>query len=130
MNKTALITGASGGIGLDLAKLAAADGYDLALVARSENKLKDIQKDLQKQFNIKVDVLPLDLSEASTAGEIFDELKDRNISILINNAGFGDFDFFADAQWKKVGQHDQGQYHGPDRTDPFVFTGNDRTESW
>jgi uncharacterized protein len=102
MNKTALITGASGGIGLDLARLAAADGYDLALVARSENKLKDIQKDLQKQFNIKVDVLPLDLSEASSASEIFDELKDRNVSILINNAGFGDYDFFADANWKKL----------------------------
>ena len=102
MGKTALITGASGGIGLELARLAAADHYNLALIARSENKLKEIQKEFQEEYDIQVDVLPFDLAETDTAAEIFEELQDRDIEILINNAGFGDHDDFADAKWSKI----------------------------
>lgn len=103
---TALITGASSGIGLELAKLFAADGHHLVLVARSEGKLQELANTLQQQYQVRVHVLAKDLSDYRTAQAIFDWCNDSGISIdyLVNNAGFGDFGFFATSDWAKQEQ--------------------------
>jgi uncharacterized protein len=87
----ALITGASNGIGLDLAKLFAQDGYNLVLVARSYDKLKTIADELEKDHQIQVKCCSKDLSVSSSPDEIFQSLKSEmiKIEVLVNNAGFG-----------------------------------------
>jgi short-subunit dehydrogenase len=89
MSQWVLLTGASSGIGLELAKLFAADGYHLALVARNEARLRSLALDLQAKHGIQTQVLPCDLSSASAAEEIQDGLRQTPVSILVNNAGFG-----------------------------------------
>jgi len=96
--KTALITGASGGLGLEFSKIYAQNGYDLVLVARNEAKLYQIKKDLETDNNIKVFVFAQDLSKQDAAFEVFNYTQENNlrIDILVNNAGFGDFGTFAE----------------------------------
>lgn len=103
MSKTALITGASNGIGYELAKIHAEKGGDLVLVARSKGKLDELKKELEEKYNIQVLTIGKDLSITGAPGEVYDELKQNNISVdyLINNAGLGDFGFFAESDWKK-----------------------------
>ncbi len=97
---TALITGASGGIGLELAKLFARDGHDLALVARSHDKLKVIADGLEKTYGIQVKYCAKDLAVSSTPDEIFQSIKSEmiEIDVLVNNAGFGWLGEFADME--------------------------------
>ncbi len=89
--ETALITGASSGIGMGLAKLFAADGTDLVLVARREDRLNKLAQELKSEHGIEVHVLPKDLSKKSAPKEIFTHLNKEKIQIdvLVNNAGFG-----------------------------------------
>ncbi|MGJ3249389.1 MAG: SDR family NAD(P)-dependent oxidoreductase [Elainellaceae cyanobacterium] len=96
--KTALITGASSGIGAAFASELAGRGVDLVLVARSGDRLEAIASDLQDRFNIRVDVLSKDLSQPDAASEIFDATQQWGLTIdlLINNAGFGDYGPFSD----------------------------------
>ncbi len=103
MNKTALITGASSGIGLELAKIHAAKGDNLVLVARSKNKLDDCKLELEKTHKITVYTVEKDLSVPDSAQEVYDEIKTQNIQIdyLINNAGFGVFGMFFENDWSK-----------------------------
>jgi uncharacterized protein len=103
MNKTALITGASNGIGLELAKVHAEKGDNLVLVARNKSKLDELKKEIEESYNIKVFIIGKDLSFPDSAKEVFDEVKQKNISIdyLINNAGFGDYGLFAECDWNK-----------------------------
>ena len=91
MGNTALITGASGGIGEQLARYHAARGGDLVLVARSEDKLKDLQAELQNSHKIKVMVIAADLAQPESAAQIFSATEESGLQIdmLINNAGFG-----------------------------------------
>lgn len=100
---TALITGASNGIGLELAKIHASKGDNLVLVARNINKLNQIKTELESQFKISVHTIGKDLSLLNAAQEVYDELKQKNIVInyLINNAGFGDYGFFTETDWSK-----------------------------
>ena len=88
---TALITGASGGIGLELAKLFARDGYNLVLIARSYDKLKSIADEFEKTNSIQVKYCAKDLAISSTPDEIYELLKSEmmEIDVLVNNAGFG-----------------------------------------
>ena len=88
MATTALITGASSGIGLELARLMAADGVNLVLVARSRGKLHDLAASLG---NVQVHVVARDLAHPRVPQEIFDELQEKSIAVdwLVNNAGFG-----------------------------------------
>ncbi len=90
-NPIAIITGASSGIGLELAKLFARDSHDLALIARSHDKLKSIAEELQQIYGIQVKYYSKDLSIYSTPEEIFEALQSEggNIDVLVNNAGFG-----------------------------------------
>jgi uncharacterized protein len=106
MKKTALITGASLGIGYELAKQFAKNGHNVVLVARTEEKLKAIAKDLEAQFGIKADVIATDLSKENVAQDVYNEVKRRgiNIDFLINNAGFGDFGMFSETDWSKEKQ--------------------------
>jgi short-subunit dehydrogenase len=95
--QTALITGASGGIGYELAKLFAQDHYNLVLVARSGEKLNQLASELQTQHEIRVTVAPIDLADASAPRFLFDQLRRERIDvdILVNNAGFGVFGEFS-----------------------------------
>jgi len=90
-NPIALITGASSGIGLELAKIFAREKHDLALVARSYEKLKAIADNLQQAYGVQVNYYIKDLSVSSTPEEIYEVLQCEggNIDVLINNAGFG-----------------------------------------
>jgi len=91
MQNTALITGASSGIGKELAKIHASKGGDLILVARSEDGLNEVKEQLESKYSIKVKTIIKDLSNPMAANEIYDEVKSESIkiSVLINNAGFG-----------------------------------------
>jgi len=91
MNKWVLITGASQGIGYEFAKLFAADGYHLVLVARDQPRLAQIAADLTARHRVTIKVIARDLASATAAQEIADELQREQIpvSILVNNAGFG-----------------------------------------
>jgi len=93
---TVLITGASGGIGYELAKLFARDRHNLILVARSADKLAQVAHELQAH-SITVKTVALDLTQPPAAKFLFDQLQRENIAvdILINNAGFGTYGEFA-----------------------------------
>jgi short-subunit dehydrogenase len=97
----ALITGASGGIGLELANCFAHGHYDLILVARREDKLRAIQSTLSARCGVDVKVLCADLSEADAPQKIFDECRNMSVEIVVNNAGFGDYGPFADSDLTK-----------------------------
>lgn len=98
-----LITGASGGIGYDLAKLSAADGRNLILVARSADKLNQLAEDFRKNNHSEVITMPVDLSDEAGVVKLISEITVKNLHVdtLINNAGFGDFGDFAGADLAK-----------------------------
>jgi short-subunit dehydrogenase len=91
MKKTALITGASSGIGRELAHIHAATGGDLVLVARSTQKLNELKIELESKYKIIAAVITKDLTAPNAARELYDEVKSLHIEVdyLINNAGFG-----------------------------------------
>lgn len=89
MNDWALITGASAGIGRELAKLFAADKFNLVLVARNEPRLGQLAAELRDENKIQTLVLAKDLSRPAAPREMFDALREVPVSVLVNNAGFG-----------------------------------------
>jgi len=103
MTRTALITGASSGIGWELAKIFAANKTNLVLVARSRQKLEQLANELRSQHGIAIEIIVKDLSNYETAQEIYDSCSQKSIQIdyLVNNAGFGDFGMFAERDWDK-----------------------------
>ncbi|MCR6655324.1 MAG: SDR family oxidoreductase [Opitutus sp.] len=90
-DKTVLVTGASSGIGYELAREFARNGHDLVLVAPSETELNTIAEDFIRDHNIDVTVVAADLRESEAPDEVFDQLEASGIEvdILVNNAGFG-----------------------------------------
>lgn len=88
----ALVTGASGGIGRDMARMLSAMGYDLILVARNRGKLEALEKELRTR----VQVIPMDLSSEQACFDLYHQVKDQNIDVLINNAGYGMYGRFSD----------------------------------
>ncbi|MGE0616558.1 MAG: SDR family NAD(P)-dependent oxidoreductase [Bacteriovoracia bacterium] len=99
----ALITGASSGIGWELAGILAKDGHSLVLVARSEGKLKELAGDLAARYGVGVDVLARDLAKPDMAAQVMADLDQKGIAldILVNNAGFGEFGEFKDTPWER-----------------------------
>jgi short-subunit dehydrogenase len=95
---TTLITGASSGIGLELARIAAAHGHDLVLVARREQTLNDLARELQAQHAVRVHVVGADLSRPGAPAALVARLSALNVEVdvLVNNAGFGLYGRFAD----------------------------------
>ena len=87
----ALVTGASSGIGKDMAKYLSSLGYDLILVARRKESLEKLQKELKT----KVRIISLDLMQEENCFKLYEQTKNENIDILINNAGFGLFGMFS-----------------------------------
>ena len=89
--QTALVTGASMGIGVDLAECFAKDGYDLIVTARSEAALKDVAAKLAAKYSIKATPIVLDLGAIDGAHKLADAIKAQGLTVdvLVNNAGFG-----------------------------------------
>lgn len=88
--RTALVTGASGGIGAELARQIAGDGYDVILTARREDRLEDIAAELEERHGITATVIPKDLAERDAPRDLFAEVQDggHDVHTLVNNAGF------------------------------------------
>jgi len=101
MSKTALITGASSGIGKELAKIHARLSGDLVLVARSKENLENLKSELEKKYRIAVKIIVKDLSLPVSPEEIYNEVTAEGITIdyLINNAGFGGIGKFYKRKW-------------------------------
>src|SRR5690349_5028124 len=98
--QTALITGASGGLGLEYAKLFAKDGHDVVVVARRRDKLDELAKELS---GVKATVVPADLTDPAAPQKIFDAVTKAGVTVdfVVNNAGFGSTGPFADADAKR-----------------------------
>ena len=103
MNNTALITGASTGIGKELAYIHSQKGGDLVIVARNQSKLEQLKKDLETTYKNHVVVIVKDLSKPNAATELYKQVKEKNIEIdiLINNAGFGGIGNFHERSWEQ-----------------------------
>ncbi|OZG68163.1 SDR family NAD(P)-dependent oxidoreductase [Bifidobacterium eulemuris] len=99
----ALVTGASSGIGRELAVLFAADGYDLILAARDEARLNQVRSVVESRYGVRVVVFPVDLSEADAPRRLHDFTNSHGLTVeaLVNNAGFADWAGFLDADWNR-----------------------------
>jgi len=98
--RTALITDASSGIGLELAHVLADEKSDLILVARNKEKLLELAEELKHNNAINVKVIAKDLSKPEEVAALIDEVKNDHIQYLINNAGFGYFGAYHECDWK------------------------------
>ncbi|MGI9534859.1 MAG: SDR family NAD(P)-dependent oxidoreductase [Thermodesulfobacteriota bacterium] len=100
---TALITGASSGIGLELARLFAGDGHDLVLVARREQLLIKVADELKSDFGVNVTVISKDLTLKDSTRDIYNQLTKAGteISIVVNNAGFGAVGEFTELEYER-----------------------------
>lgn len=103
MKKVALITGASTGIGRELANIHAENGGDLIIVARRKEKLVTLKQELEKKYKVKVELIAKDLTGADAAKELYDEITKKGIEVeyLLNNAGFGGIGKFHEREWEK-----------------------------
>ena len=93
----ALITGASSGMGADMARELSSRGYDLILVARRKTRLEKLKKELTTN----VEIITSDLSSTFNCAKLYEEVKDKDIEIVINNAGFGLAGEFTDTKLEK-----------------------------
>lgn len=99
-----LVSGASGGLGKELARIFASKGNEVILVARNEKKLLDLKNEIEKNYNVKAYVFPKDLSTDNAVADLYNEIKEQGLSVtvLINNAGFGDYGRFVDSNIVKL----------------------------
>lgn len=93
----ALVTGASSGIGRDMAKYLSSLGYDIIAVARDEQALNKLKEELQT----KVEIITIDLKDEEACKSLYDNVKNKEVDIVINNAGFGDFGKFVETNLDK-----------------------------
>ncbi len=101
--RTALITGASSGLGADFARGLAARGCQLVLVARREARLKELAQEIAARYGVAVQSIPLDLMLEESPEELYDQLRQAGtrVDVLVNNAGFGVFGEFVDIPWQQ-----------------------------
>jgi short-subunit dehydrogenase len=106
MKEIALITGASSGIGYEIAKLFAADKTDLLIVARDEKKLLEIKKEFEEQYKVDVFTVAADLSCSEGIQTIYQSVNSNKLIVhfLVNNAGFGDYGAFIDRSMENYKQ--------------------------
>lgn len=100
----ALITGASSGLGADMARVLAQKGYNLILVARRKEKLEKLKKELEhpkKGFGIEAQIISMDLASTFNCMKLYNKIKKEDIDIVINNAGFGLFGEFCSTKLEK-----------------------------
>lgn len=102
MKKTALITGASAGIGKAFADEFGRNGFNLVVTARREDRLKELQASLTEKHGVEVLPLPADLHNPQAPQDLFDKIESEGIKIdaLVNNAGYGIPGFYHDTNWK------------------------------
>lgn len=103
MKKTALVTGAAGGIGFEFCKTCAKNDYNLLLVDINQQALEKAQAELTSEFTVSVKTLSIDLSNEQASENIFEYISSEAIEVelLFNNAGFGNFGYFAQSSWPK-----------------------------
>nr|WP_027625991.1 SDR family oxidoreductase [Clostridium lundense] len=103
-NENVLITGASSGIGYELAKVFAKNGYNLILVARRVDILEELKESLSKEYDIMVKVIGIDLIKPNSVEYVFEQIKNCKLSIdiLVNNAGIGSCGLFSETNLKKI----------------------------
>ncbi|MCK4699152.1 MAG: SDR family oxidoreductase, partial [Bacteroidales bacterium] len=101
--KVALVTGAASGIGYEFTKLLVEDSYNIILIDKESDKLIEIKQSFENEYDSEIKIIAKDLSNPSSAKEIYDELTQQQIriDILINNAGFGIFGKFTDTNWEE-----------------------------
>ena len=92
--KTALITGASSGFGADFAHILAQKGMNLVITARREEKLNSLKQEIETKYGVKTRVIVMDLAGFEAAEELYSKVCNENIVMLINNAGYGMYNFF------------------------------------
>jgi uncharacterized protein len=102
----ALVTGASSGFGVEIARVLAARGWNLAISARRTDRLESFAAELRREHNIEVAVLPSDLSTSAGAQRLFDDVQNAGLKIdaVVNNAGFGHFGPFLDQTLAQIDQ--------------------------
>ena len=103
MAETALITGATGGLGRAMAEELAKRGVCLVLTARDEGKLREMAQELEAKYRIETDIFSEDLCDLNAPVRLWERLKEQGatVDILVNNAGFGDFGDYLDANWER-----------------------------
>lgn len=123
-----LITGASGGIGKELAYIFAQEEHDLILVARDESKLDDIAKEIEQELHVDVQTVSMDLSTMDAPSKLHETTlsKGWDVDILVNNAGFGRYTCFLDADIKRLNQMMALNMHTV--ADLMYYYGNDMRE--
>lgn len=101
--RTALVTGASAGLGVEFADRLAVRGADVILVARRRERLEEVAAQLQEDHGVAADVVAMDLARPEAASELYEEAGDRGhqVDILVNNAGFGVCGHFVDCDWQR-----------------------------
>lgn len=104
MKRTALITGASSGIGLELARIFAREGFDLIITARREDRLQDLKQEVTDRYSRDVHIYTGDLAEPEVPEELYRFTNQLGIvpDVLVNNAGIGDYGFFHESDWEKT----------------------------
>jgi uncharacterized protein len=105
-DKTALITGASSGLGADFARQLAARGCGLILVARRLERLQELQAEISADYAVPVTCLAMDLTATDAPQKLYDQLTtaNRTVDVLVNNAGYGLFGEFATVPWERLHQ--------------------------
>ena len=98
--KTGLVTGAASGLGFEFSNLLAQDSFDLVLVDIDEQKLMAAKQKIREIYQVHVDTIICDLHQPGSAELIYEQIKDKHIDVLINNAGFGLYGFFAETEWE------------------------------
>lgn len=101
--KTALVTGASSGLGVDFARNLAAQGCDLILVARREDLLQQVKQEISGRFQVDVEVMPLDLTDVDATSRLYEQVAERGkaVDVLVNNAGYGLYGRFLEIPWQR-----------------------------
>ena len=104
MERTALVTGASGGLGAEFARIFAREGYNLLLVARSERLLRERSSELSRTYGVEVRWIALDLAEQGAPQRLLESVREERVEVeaLVNNAGFGDISPLAHADAEKI----------------------------